>query len=178
MQAGQRRFFVDLCDDNTKRDLEKGCFSDPPEVRMDLFRKRFSDLSTQELYKILKLRVAVFVVEQNCPYMELDDLDQGAVHLWLEDKDGIQAYLRVMAPGVESEYASIGRVIAAQRRCGLGTRILREGIRAAAEEFHADKIYLEAQVYAKDFYARQGFLPVSEEFLLDGIPHIGMLLTL
>jgi len=142
---------------------------------MQLYRKRFQELTLEELYRILKLRVSVFVVEQNCPYMELDDLDREAVHVWLEDASGIRAYLRVLAPGVESEYCAIGRVIAVQRRSGLGSRILKEGIRAAEEYFHADTIYLEAQTYAIPFYERQGFQPVSEAFFLDGIPHVKML---
>lgn len=143
---------------------------------MRLYRKTFAELTTDELYRILKLRVSVFVVEQNCPYMELDGLDRNAVHVWLEDADGIQAYLRVLDRGAESEQVSIGRVIAVQRRCGLGSRILSEGIRAAKECFRADSIYLEAQVYTKGLYEKQGFRPISEEFLLDGIPHVKMLL--
>ena len=144
---------------------------------MQLYRKRFQELTTEELYRILKLRVAVFVVEQNCPYMELDDCDQNAVHVWLEDKDGIQAYLRVMDRGTENESVSIGRVIALKRRQGLGSQVLSEGIRAAKDFFHADTIYLEAQVYAKGLYEKQGFRQISEEFLLDGIPHVKMLLA-
>ena len=124
----------------------------------------------------MRLRVSVFVVEQNCPYMELDDLDQDAIHIWLEDEDGIQAYLRIMDRGAESEYISIGRVIAVKRRCGMGSQILAEGIKAAKDIFDADSIYLEAQTYAKKFYEKQGFRQISEEFLLDGIPHIKMLL--
>ena len=143
---------------------------------MRLYRKTFAELTTDELYRILKLRVAVFVVEQNCPYLELDDLDRNAVHVWLEDEGGIQAYLRVLDMGTESESVSIGRVLAVRRRCGLGSRILAEGIRTARECFHADSIYLEAQVYAKGLYVKQGFRPISEEFLLDGIPHVKMLL--
>ena len=143
---------------------------------MELLVKRFSELSTAELYRLLKLRVSVFVVEQNCPYMELDDRDQEAVHLWLEDESGIQAYLRLMDRGVESEHPSIGRVIAVKRRCGLGSRILAEGIRAAKEVYRPEKLYLEAQVYARAFYEKQGFRQVSEPFLEDGIPHIRMLL--
>lgn len=143
---------------------------------MQLYRKHFHELTTEELYRILKLRVAVFVVEQNCPYMELDDCDQKAIHVWLEDEDGIQAYLRVMDRGIENESVSIGRVIAVKRHRGLGSLVLSEGIRAAKEVFLADSIYLEAQVYAKDLYEKQGFRQISEEFLLDGIPHVRMLL--
>lgn len=143
---------------------------------MKLYRKRFAELTTDELYRLLQLRVSVFVVEQNCPYMEPDGLDQDAIHVWLEDEGQILAYLRVMDKGVESEYASIGRVIAVKRRCGLGSQILAEGVRAAREFFQADNIYLEAQIYAKGLYEKQGFRRISEEFLLDGIPHIKMLL--
>ena len=143
---------------------------------MQLYRKRFQELTTEELYGILKLRVDVFVVEQNCPYRELDDRDQDAVHVWLQDEDGILAYLRVMDRGIENESVSIGRVIALKRRQGLGSQVLSEGIRAAKDFFHADTIYLEAQVYAKGLYEKQGFRQISEEFLLDGIPHVRMLL--
>ena len=129
-----------------------------------------------ELYRLLKLRVDVFVVEQNCPYPELDDLDQGALHLWLEDETGILAYLRVLDRGAESEYVSIGRVVARERRRGLGTRILRAGLREARERFGAEAVYLEAQTYAVGLYEKQGFRIISDEFLLDGIPHVKMLL--
>ena len=144
---------------------------------MKLYRKRFAELTTDELYRLLQLRVSVFVVEQNCPYMELDGLDRNAIHVWLEDEGEILAYLRVMDKGVESEYVSIGRLVAVKRRCGLGSRILAEGIRAAREFFRADNIYLEAQVYARGLYEKRGFRRISEEFLLDGIPHIKMLLN-
>lgn len=138
--------------------------------------KHFYELTRDELYAILKLRVSVFVVEQKCPYQEADNLDQDAIHVWLEDGDGIEAYLRILDRGVENEHVAIGRVIAVKRRCGLGSRILEEGIRAAKELLDADKIYVEAQSYAREFYEKQGFRQVSDEFLLDGIPHIGMIL--
>ena len=146
------------------------------EPGLTLRIKTFGELSAEELYRILKLRVDVFVVEQNCPYPELDGLDPAALHLWLEDADGIAAYLRVMDRGAESEYVSIGRVVAKDRRRGLGSEILRAGILAARERLGADKVYLEAQTYAETFYARQGFRRISGEFLLDGIPHVKMLL--
>jgi len=138
--------------------------------------KHFYELTRDELYAILKLRVSVFVVEQQCPYQEADNLDQDAIHVWLEDGDGIEAYLRILDRGVENEHVAIGRVIAVKRRCGLGSRILEEGIRAAKELLDADKIYVEAQSYAREFYEKQGFRQVSDEFLLDGIPHVRMIL--
>ena len=143
---------------------------------MTLYIKRFQELSRDELYAILRLRVSVFVVEQNCPYLETDNLDQDALHVWLADEEGIEAYLRILPRGAESEYVSIGRVTAVKRRQGLGSRILAEGIRAARERMNADRIYLEAQSYAGALYEKQGFRKVSEEFLLDGIPHVKMLL--
>ena len=138
--------------------------------------KAFRELTAEELYEILKLRVDVFVVEQNCPYPELDGLDREALHLWLEDERGVHAYLRVMDKGAESPYVSIGRVVARERRSGLGTEILKAGIRAARETLGAETIYLEAQTYAAGLYEKQGFRRISEEFLLDGIPHVKMLL--
>ena len=108
--------------------------------------------------------------------MELDDLDKSALHIYLKDEDGIQAYLRVMDKSQEREYVSIGRVIAVKRRCGLGSKVLTEGIKQATEIFGAKEIYLEAQTYAKGLYEKQGFKQISEEFLEDGIPHIKMIL--
>ncbi|MBR4702540.1 MAG: GNAT family N-acetyltransferase [Oscillospiraceae bacterium] len=143
---------------------------------MECRTKRFHELTVDELYDLLKLRTDVFVVEQKCPYPELDGLDREAIHVWLSDEGRIVACLRVMDRGAESEYVSIGRVVAARRRQGLGTRVLREGIRAAREYFGAEHIYLEAQTYAQGLYEKQGFRAVSGEFLLDGIPHVKMLL--
>ena len=142
---------------------------------MKIFIKDFQQLSLDELYSIIKLRVAVFIVEQKCPYEDLDGKDQESIHIWFEENGIIQAYLRVMDRGIENEHVSIGRVISIKRRCGLGSRILQEGIKVAQERFNAQHIYLEAQTYARTLYEKQGFRQVSEEFLLDGIPHIKML---
>ncbi len=140
---------------------------------MDLYVKKFGELTVDELYAILQLRVSVFVVEQNCPYMELDGQDQIAVHIWFGQDGAVKAYLRVMP---DEKGARIGRVIAVDRRRGLGTAILRQGIKTAREVFGAKSIYLEAQTYARGLYEKQGFRQVTEEFLEDGIPHVGMLL--
>lgn len=143
---------------------------------MELKVKTFAQLSNTELYAILKLRVDVFVVEQACPSPEIDGRDEDSLHVWLEEDGEILAYLRVLDRGVESEYVSIGRVIAARRRQGLGSEIMKAGIRVAQEHFHAEAIYLEGQVYAQGFYENLGFRQISEPYLEDNIPHIKMLL--
>lgn len=143
---------------------------------MELIVKRFEELTAEELYEILKIRVAVFVVEQNCPYQEIDNRDKQSFHVYLKDDDGIQAYLRVVDKGVSFDEVSIGRVIALKRRCGIGSRILSEGIKVAKNKLKAATIKIEAQTYAKELYEKQGFRQVSEEFLEDGIPHVQMIL--
>lgn len=141
---------------------------------MELVSKHFTQLTREELFQIYKLRVAVFIVEQQCAYPEIDDADQVAWHLWLQDGDGIAAYLRVLPPGTTFDAASIGRVIAVKRRQGLGSRIVAEGIRTARERFGAQTITIEAQTYARGLYEQAGFVQASREFLEDGIPHIRM----
>ena len=145
---------------------------------MELIVKRYEELTRDELYEILMLRVQVFVVEQACPYLEVDGRDERSIHLWLKDEQGIAAYLRVLEKGVAFDEVAIGRVIAVRRREGLGTRILQEGIRVAKEMLGADCIVLEAQTYCRSLYEKQGFRQTSEEFLEDGIPHIQMQLDL
>ena len=141
---------------------------------MELIVKHFSQLTRDELFEIYKLRVAVFILEQQCAYPEVDEYDPAAYHLWLHDEDGIQAYLRLLPPHTTFDTVSIGRVIAVKRRQGLGGRIVAEGIRAAQEKFGADTITIEAQTYARELYEKAGFVQTSQEFLEDGIPHIRM----
>ena len=145
---------------------------------MELIVKHFSELSTEELFDIYKLRISVFVVEQHCPYQDADDADKTAFHLWLRDEDGIEAYARVLPYGTAPGTALIGRVIAVKRRCGFGSKIVNAAIATAKEKFNADKIIVEAQSYARGLYEKAGFVQVSEEFLEDDIPHIRMQLTL
>ncbi|MBO5119603.1 hypothetical protein J6B78_06810, partial [Methanocorpusculum sp.] len=92
---------------------------------MQLLVKHFSELSNAELYAILKARQDVFVVEQNCPFPEIDGKDLDAYHLWLADENGIAAYARVLDRGISFEEPAVGRVISLRRREGLGTRILQ-----------------------------------------------------
>lgn len=144
---------------------------------MGLYVKRFDELTRDELYDIMELRVAVFIVEQACAYPEIDGKDKDAYHVFLTDEEGIQAYLRVLPRGAVFDEVSIGRVIARKRRQGLGSRIVAEGIRTAREKLGADTIKIEAQTYARRVYEKQGFVQSSQEFLEDGIPHIEMIWT-
>ena len=144
---------------------------------MEVFVKRFEELSLEELYEIIKIRIAVFSLEQNCLYQDLDDKDKAAYHVYIKENDKIKAYLRVMDKGVSSDEISIGRVLTADRGVGLGNKILEEGIKAAKERMGADKIKIEAQAYAKGYYEKFGFRQISDEFLEDGIPHIEMMLN-
>lgn len=145
---------------------------------MELIIKHFNELTTQELFEIYKCRVSVFVVEQNCPYQEVDDADTAAYHLYLKDEEGIQAYARVLPPGTTFKEASIGRVISMKRRRGLGTRIVTEAIKVVKDKYQVNRIKIEAQVYARKLYENVGFIQTSEPFLEDGIPHIEMTLEI
>lgn len=145
---------------------------------MELVIKHFNELSLEELVDIYKLRVAVFVVEQKCPYQEIDDADKVAYHIWLQEGGEIQAYARALPPGATFEEASIGRVIAKKRRCGLGTQIVSAAVLTAKERFGARMLKIEAQVCVKSLYEKAGFVQVSEPFLEDNIPHVLMELQL
>ena len=145
---------------------------------MDLHVKHYDELTKEELYDIIKVRLDVFVVEQQCTYQDIDGKDKGAYHVWLSDDDGIVAYLRVLDRGVVFDDVALGRVLSTKRRCGLGTRIVKEGIRVAKEKFGADRKTIEAQTYVAEMYEKVGFVKRGEEFLDVGIPHIEMTLEL
>ncbi len=137
--------------------------------------KRFEELTVDELYAIMKLRIDVFVVEQACAYPELDGLDRQSTHVFYLDGDGlIVAYLRVFERAGEPGTMQIGRVIAAERGSGMGRRIMEAGLDVCRAVPGSQEAYLEAQVYARGFYERLGFAACSEEFDEDGISHIAM----
>ena len=145
---------------------------------MDLIIKRFEELTTDELYELLKIRVDIFVVEQKCPYQELDEKDKRAYHIYLKENNQIKAYLRLLDAGVSFKEVSIGRVLSTERGKGYARKVIEEGIKIAKERLKADKIKIEAQVYAQKMYEKIGFRAISKEFLEDGIPHIQMILDL
>lgn len=132
-----------------------------------------TELSSTELYELLRLRVDVFVVEQKCPYPEIDgrDLEPTTRHVWATSLDGrVAGCLRVLAE--DDGVQRIGRVCTADfaRGTGVGGQLMR----AAMDSLGAAECVLDAQTYAIGFYARFGFAPEGEEYLEDGIPHITM----
>ena len=137
--------------------------------------KRFQELTVDELYAILRLRAAVFVVEQNCVYQDIDDVDQEAWHVYLQDGEEIVGYARVIEKGKRLDEVSIGRVISLYRRKGIGTMLMELAKTVAKEKFSATKIKIGAQVQAQHFYEQAGFKQISEQYLEDGIPHVYMI---
>lgn len=138
----------------------------------------YSQLSLDQLHDILSLRQAVFVVEQHCPYSDIDGLDRNAWHLLGRDADGtLVAYLRVVQPGCKYPEPSIGRVVThpSVRDQGLGRELMTIAIEKVEELFPGSPIRLSAQVYARGFYQSFGFDIASQPYDEDGIPHVEML---
>ncbi len=138
--------------------------------------KSFEELNKAELYQIIQLRIAVFIVEQDCPYPDLDDMDQDAQHLWIEDAGEIVCYLRVNPAGSRFIEPSLGRIVTkkSHRNHGLAEKLIKKAIDLVCEK-ESKAIRISAQCYLEKYYEKFGFLKASEEYLEDDIPHIEML---
>ncbi len=141
--------------------------------------KKFSELTATELYELLRLRVDVFVVEQACPYPELDgkDLHLETLHVVVRMADkNLAAYLRILAPGVSYPGVSIGRVVTAKafRGRGLSHKLIEKAMGLAQESWPGIPLQIGAQGYLRRFYQSHGFDVTSKIYLEDGIPHIDM----
>lgn len=138
---------------------------------------RLEDLSVLEFFGIVKAREAVFVVEQKCPYQEVDDMDLSAWHLSAVVDGELAAYVRVVDPGVKYQQPSIGRVmtVAHFRNLKLGRSLMSEAIRFTEEHYPDMGIKIGAQVYLQRFYESLGFVAASEAYEEDGIPHLDMI---
>lgn len=138
----------------------------------------FSALSATQLYAILKVRSEVFVVEQNCVYLDIDGLDARCLHLigWADDQQ-VAAYLRVVPPGLKYAEVSLGRVVssAAARGTGIGRQLLEKSLELVEKTYPGAAIRIQAQSYLEKFYQSFGFVTVSDVLLEDGIPHFMML---
>lgn len=140
--------------------------------------KKFEELSVAELYEILKLRSEVFVVEQNCVFLDMDDKDQRSLHLMGLHENKLVAYTRLVPAGVSYEYPSIGRVVTSPtaRQNGFGKLLMEKSIQECRNIFSNTTIKIGAQLYLKKFYESFGFIQSSDTYLEDGIEHIEMLL--
>jgi len=140
---------------------------------MEWVLKKFHQLSLDELYGILQLRLEVFVVEQDCPYQDLDGKDLEAYHLFLKDNDEIVAVLRILPENVAYEETAIGRVIVKESYRGqkIAKTMMRKAIGFITNDLGKKKIKLSGQAYLTDFYIDLGFKKVSDEYLEDGIKH-------
>lgn len=149
------------------------------ESPMNWILKPWSELTTDELYELLALRAEVFVVEQTCPFQDLDGLDrrEGVWHLLGYRGDLLAAYARIMAPGIgDDSGAAIGRVVTSPRARGdgLGHQLIGEAVKACETRWPAHSIWLGAQAHLQGFYGQHGFLAEGEGYLEDDIPHVGM----
>lgn len=140
--------------------------------------KKFEQLTNTELYNILKERTEVFVVEQNCPYPEVDGKDLQSYHLYKEENGEIIAYLRILPPGVSYEELSIGRVLVKKEYRGqkVAQQMMEQALRFIQNDLNETTVKIQAQEYLRNFYASFGFEAISETYLEDNISHIDMLL--
>jgi ElaA protein len=139
--------------------------------------KSFSELSTLELYQLLQLRAEVFIVEQNCPYLDLDDKDQKSFHVLGYEDGKLVACTRLVPQGVSYDLEpSIGRVVThpSVRKSGYGKLLMEYSIKETKERFSSSVIVIGAQQYLDRFYRELGFMPEGEMYLEDNIPHMTM----
>lgn len=138
--------------------------------------KSFEELTTQELYKIIRARVEVFVIEQDTPYQDLDNYDQKALHIWAEQDGELLAYCRIFDKGIKYSETSIGRALttANARKKGLGKELISIAIENIEKLFKTSEIRISAQDYLIKFYSDFGFIDTGKKYLEDNLPHTEM----
>ena len=149
-------------------------------MKLDWSLKAFDDLAPRELYEMLRLRSEVFVVEQDCPYLDADgkDLQPGTLHLFGRDAQGeLAAYLRLLPAGVSYDEPSFGRVVTSPRHrgLGLGDEMVRVALGYADSLWPGMPLRIGAQAHLTNYYGKHGFVIDSDEYDEDGIPHREML---
>lgn len=138
--------------------------------------KSFDELTVPELYAIIKARVDVFVVEQDCPYPDLDDYDQKAIHLWAEENGVVLANCRIFDKGIKYPETSIGRVLTTEQARGknLGRQLIKYAVEIIENRFKTTEVRISAQDYLLRFYSEFGFTDTGKKYLEDNIPHTEM----
>lgn len=146
-------------------------------MHLDWQIKHYSDLTLNEFHDIVALRIRVFIVEQNCPYQELDGKDKKAYHLLCRDgKGNIVATTRILPPGLPYTECAIGRVVTESsiRGKGIGHELMNFSVKFARQEFGTSSIIISAQKHLENYYRQHNFISTGNEYLEDGIPHIEM----
>ena len=134
--------------------------------------KLFDELTTKELYEILKARARIFITEQKILYVDMDDIDYKSLHVFIEENGQVLAYFRAY---LEDEITvKIGRVLTLTHGCGYGARLLVKGLEEVKSKFKCKKIVIDAQKHAEGFYKKFGFVTCSDDFLEEGIIHVKM----
>ena len=139
---------------------------------MNFYAKYFDELTTRELYEILRSRAEIFVVEQKISYIDMDKIDYNSLHCYIEDGGRVKAYLRAFYD--ETGSVKIGRVLTLAHGEGLGRELMARSIDAIKEKMPAPLIYLNSQEHAVGFYEKLGFDVVSDVFYEEHIPHFRM----
>ena len=141
---------------------------------MNLIIKKFDELTNKELYEILKSRAAIFIIEQNINYQDLDDIDYNSLHCFYKENDKVTAYLRAFYKDDNKDIVKIGRVLTLKHNQGLGRKLLTESLPQIIKIMKPKKITMDAQKNAIGFYQKFGFQVVSDEFIEEEILHVIM----
>ena len=142
-------------------------------MSLNIKKKKFNELTSQEIYQIIDLRLEVFLEEQKIYYKDTDFIDQLSIHYFIEEDEKVASYLRLIPPGVKHEYYVIGRVVTAlnKRKKGLSTALINECLK----DVDHSPIYLHGQAYLQKFYENLGFKTISEPFIEEDVLHYEML---
>ena len=149
-----------------------------PEIEIKLSVKHFSELTTAELYEILKSRSEIFMLQQHIICQDMDDTDYNSIHCFFQEGKRITAYLRAYPKGNDTGVIQIGRVLTLRHGNGMGKRLLEESIPVLKAKMNCRKICLDSQKHAIGFYEKSGFHVTSDEFLEEGVLHVTMELDL
>lgn len=145
---------------------------------MNLIAKRFDELTTKELYEILKARAEIFIMEQNIRYQDMDNIDYNSLHCFFIEDNKVITYLRAFYQNNNKNIVRIGRVLTLTHGNGTGKNLMNQSLDAIKSKMKCKKIIMDAQKHAVGFYEKFGFVTTSDDFLEEGIVHQVMELTL
>ena len=145
---------------------------------MELTAKMFHELSTKELYEILKSRAEIFMMEQNIHYLDMDDIDYDSLHCFVLENQRVIAYLRAFYLNQDKNIVKIGRVLTLKHGMGIGNALMLQSLQAVKQKLKCEKILIDAQKHAVGFYEKYGFVTTSDDFFEEGIVHVTMELVL